>query len=85
MPDLADARTAEQVALLQTKVGEPGSGAVRYAAAMYLYGQDQMPVQMLEVYRACSKFDREDPIFVATFEGVEIPEIARPCVNEDTV
>lgn len=85
MPKFANARTAEQVALLQTKVGEPGSGAVRYAAAMYLYGQDQMPVQMLEVYRACSKFDREDPIYVASFEGVDIPEIARPCANKDAL
>lgn len=85
MPKFANARTAEQVALLQTKVGEPGSGAVRYAAAMYLYGQDQMPVQMLEVYRACSKFDREDPIYVASFEGIDIPEIARPCANKDAL
>jgi hypothetical protein len=65
-----------QMAFLQTVVGVPGSGAVRYAAAMYFHTEESMPHRMLEIYRVCSKFDQEDPLVVAKFEGVEIPPLA---------
>jgi hypothetical protein len=71
------AGTAEfdwQKALLFSEVGAPGSGAARYAAAMYFYNQARMSAEMLEIYRRCCKFDFEDPIDVAKYEGVtEIP------------
>ena len=65
-----------QMAFLRTDVGVPGSGAVRYAAAMYFHKEKSMPHHMLEIYRVCSKFDQEDPLVVAKFEGVEIPSLA---------
>lgn len=59
--------------LLSTQVGSAGSGAVRYAAAMYFYNLGKMPADMLEIYRRCSKFDREDPVDLAEFEGIDLP------------
>lgn len=66
-----------EVALLHEAVGGLGSGASRYGAAMYLYTQDAMPVEMLEIYRACSKFDYEDPIDMARHKGVDIPQVSQ--------
>lgn len=59
-----------QKTLLMTAVGLPGSGAVRYGAAMYFYQQGDMSAELLEIYRCCSKFDNEDPLDLARFEGV---------------
>lgn len=55
-------------------VGERGSGAARYAAAMYFYNEGTLSSGMLEVYRMCSKFDAEDPISVAVYEGISVPD-----------
>jgi hypothetical protein len=66
-----------QSGFLLANVGAAGSGSVRYAAAMYFYNLDMMPAPMLEIYRMCSKFDREDPIDLAKFEGVELPQFAK--------
>ncbi|MEO9575622.1 MAG: hypothetical protein ABJ263_00115 [Tateyamaria sp.] len=65
-----------QIALLHQAIGGLGSGASRYGAAMYFYAQHTMPASMLEIYRACSKFDHEDPIAMARHEGVDIPPIS---------
>ena len=65
-----------QKQLLTTDVGLPGSGRVRYGAAMYFYARGDMQADMLEIYRICSKLDREDPIQVARFEGVSVPSLA---------
>ncbi len=55
-------------------IGQPGSGAVRYAAAMHFYNQNRISAEMLEIYRRCCKFDEEDPIDLARFEGLtDIP------------
>jgi hypothetical protein len=62
-----------QKGLLLTDVGGDGSGAVRYAAAMYFYNLEMIPAGLLEIYRMCSKFDHEDPIGVAEFEGIALP------------
>jgi hypothetical protein len=63
----------QQFDFLCAHVGATGSGAIRYAAAMYFYNLDMMPAGMLEIYRMCSKFDREDPIDLAKFEDIELP------------
>ena len=42
--------------------GEPGSGFVRYAAAMYFHRRGMIGDETLEVYRVCAKFDCEDPL-----------------------
>lgn len=58
--------------LLNTEVGKSGSGSIRYAAAMYFYTHDLLSPELLEIYRACSKFDQEDPILIAEYENVEV-------------
>lgn len=76
MPAAPDPETLDaQIALLATPIGGQGSGAARYAAAMYFYTYDMMPLNMLEIYRCCSNLDSEDPIELAEFEGVELPSI----------
>lgn len=60
-----------QLALLRTAPGVPGSGALRYGAAMYLYQHSRMSAELLEIYRRCCKFDAEDPVDLARFEGIE--------------
>jgi hypothetical protein len=35
-----------------------------------------MSQEMLEIYRRCCKFDLEDPIDLAKFEGVAVPPVA---------
>lgn len=63
----------QQKALLFSNLGEPGSGAGRYSAAMYFYNQGCISVELLEIYRRCSKFDFEDPVKLARHEGLEAP------------
>lgn len=46
---------------LRTPLGEPGSGLVRYAAAMHLHQRGLLDPVSLERYRICSRLDREDP------------------------
>lgn len=62
-----------QRSLLSTTVGAKGSGAMRYGAAMFFYNIGLISDEMLEIYRRCSKFDREDPIDLALFEGITLP------------
>ena len=65
-----------QRSLLLSDVGPKGSGAARYAAAMYFYMRGEMSEQMLEIYRRCSKFDNEDALDLARHEGVRIPSVS---------
>lgn len=53
---------ARQLAYLRTACEEPGSGSVRYSAAMYFYWRGMISDETLEVYRVCSGIDRENPI-----------------------
>ncbi|MEM9046748.1 MAG: hypothetical protein AAGC81_18865 [Pseudomonadota bacterium] len=46
---------------LRRPLGEPGSGLVRYAAAMHLRQRGLMDDMTLERYRICSRLDWEDP------------------------
>ena len=60
--DEAERETEEQWALVNAPLGEEWSGRTRYAAAMYFYKGGEMDAEMLEVYRICSRLDREDPL-----------------------
>ena len=62
-----------QNTLLQTNIGNPGSGYVRYAAAMHFYKQGELSLELLEIYRICCKFDLEDPILIARKQGISVP------------
>jgi len=53
---------ARQKRFLETPQGEKGSGAVRYAAAMYFFQRGKMSERDLEFYRARSKVDGVSPI-----------------------
>ena len=69
------AQDSEQLADLNCPVGQAGSGGRRYAAAMYFYRTMRMTPELLEIYRRCCKFDDEDPIDLARFEGVSVPAV----------
>ncbi|MCB1451682.1 MAG: hypothetical protein KDJ67_16480 [Nitratireductor sp.] len=55
---------AMQIRLLNIPLGWPGSGMIRYGAAMYLHSRGQMDDALLEAYRICCKLDGDDPIEV---------------------
>lgn len=59
-----------QKTLLNYKLGVSGSGYIRYGAAMYFYNLGILSDEMLEIYRRCCKFDKEDPIDLARFEQI---------------
>ncbi len=63
----------QQLALLFAEVGQPGSGAARYSAAMYFYHLGFISISLLEIYRRCCKFDFEDPVKLAENEGIKVP------------
>ena len=65
-------KNKEQKTFLFSEIGISGSGFERYAAAMYFYKHGKISAEMLEIYRRCCKFDKEDPIHVAQFEGIKI-------------
>ena len=48
--------------LIKTPLGEPWSGRARYAAAMYFHKAGLMDSSVLEIYRALSRLDDEDPV-----------------------
>ena len=51
----------KQWQLLRSPLGEPQSGRVRYAAAMYLYNRGLIGEDLLEAFRVCAKRDDEYP------------------------
>lgn len=61
MPFTATDEERRERRLLDTPLGEKGSGRVRYAAAMYLHGRGLMGNAELEAYRICAKDDAADP------------------------
>lgn len=55
-----DDEDRRQYALLKTPLGKPGSGMVRYGAAMYFHRSGRLTTDLLEAYRICCKLDHED-------------------------
>lgn len=66
----ADREAAEQWVLVNTPLGEEWSGRARYAAAMFFYKRGEMDAETLEVYRICSRLDRQDPLPIVRDRGV---------------
>ena len=64
-----DVDLAENWALVKTPLGESWSGRARYAAAMFLYKRGLMNAETLEVYRLCSRLDRQDPLSLIRQRG----------------
>ncbi|MBM3616665.1 MAG: hypothetical protein FJX28_14965 [Alphaproteobacteria bacterium] len=52
---------AEAIRLLHAPLGQPGSGRVRYGAAMALWRAGLIGPEVLEVYRVASAHDKRDP------------------------
>ncbi len=65
---------------LHTPLGQPGSGRVRYAAAMYFHRKGCLSTEALEVYRICSPRDAEDPLQLLNQRGVadDLPRQSLP-------
>ncbi|NUB46232.1 hypothetical protein GEU84_017715 [Fertoebacter nigrum] len=59
---------------LATPVGQPGSGRLRYGAAMALYADGLLSAEALEVYRICAPLDAEDPAVLLAQQGLAVPE-----------
>lgn len=64
-----DAEWRLQWALVNTPLGESGSGRTRYAAAMYFYKAGAMSAEALEVYRLSARLDRQDPLPIIAERG----------------
>lgn len=63
--------TADQSArLIHEPLGRPGSGRVRYGAAMALYQAGLIGPGELEVYREAAAFDRRDPALMLAERGL---------------
>lgn len=60
----------EQWELVNTPLGEPWSGRARYAAAMYFHKSGELGAEALEIYRICSRLDREDPLAILRERGI---------------
>ena len=58
---------------LHAPLGQPGSGRVRYGAAMELWRQGRISAEVLEVYRIASPHDRRDPLTMLRDEGLPLP------------
>ena len=50
----------DPTAFLHVPLGEPGSGRVRYGAAMALYARGEISAEVLEVYRVAAAHDSRD-------------------------
>ena len=60
---------ARQKRFLEMPQGEPGSGAMRYAAAMYFFQRGMMSERELEFYRAHTKIDGVSPVTKLVLEA----------------
>lgn len=67
---------SDPAAFLAAPLGEPGSGRVRYGAAMALYAQGQISADVLEVYRIASAHDGRDPAATLREMGLAVPTFA---------
>lgn len=63
----------DPLTLLHTSLGQPGSGRVRYGAAMALYREGQITAEVLEVYRVASAHDGQDPVAICAERGLPLP------------
>lgn len=57
---------------LNGALGQPGSGRLRYAAAMQLHRMGLISPEVLEVYRICSPQDHEDPAGLLAARGLKL-------------
>jgi hypothetical protein len=75
--------TDDPALLIHAPLGQPGSGRVRYGAAMQLWQQGQISAEVLEAYRTSSPHDGRDPLAVLQAQGLPAPVL--PPVTDDPV
>lgn len=63
---------------LATPAGVPGSGRLRYGAAMHLNRRGRLSDEALEVYRICASLDSEDPRVLLSARGLA-GAVPAPC------
>lgn len=59
---------------LHAPLGQPGSGRVRYGAAMALYAAGRISPEVLETYRVTAAHDSRDPLAMLRERGLPLPE-----------
>lgn len=69
--------------LIHAPLGEPGSGWVRYGAAMALYREGLLSEPVLEIYRICSPLDHQDPAPLLSDKGLPMPPLPSPDASAD--
>jgi hypothetical protein len=67
------ATMTDALALLYAPLGQPGSGRVRYGAAMALWRDGLMSAEVLEVYRAAAAHDGRDPLKLLASLSLPLP------------
>jgi hypothetical protein len=76
------AQMSDPLHLVHTPLGEPGSGRVRYGAAMALHAKGLIPEAALEIYRICSPLDAQDPAPLLRERGLPpLPAPGVPCLE----
>ena len=58
------------LSLLKTPIGKKNSGYKRYAAAMHFFNNGLISENLLEIYRSCCKFDKQDPLKIAKLQKI---------------
>jgi len=66
----------EPLTLLHAPLGQPGSGRVRYGAAMALWRDGLISAEVLEVYRVASAHDARDPLQTLRDLGLPSPPVS---------
>ena len=66
----------DPASFLNAPLGQPGSGRVRYGAAMALYALGRITPEVLEVYREAAAFDARDPAVLLVERGLHPIQIA---------
>jgi hypothetical protein len=69
------ATMTDATGFLHTPLGQPGSGRVRYGAAMALWREGQISAEVLEVYRVAAAHDGRDPETVLQERGLPVPAL----------
>lgn len=59
---------------LNAPLGGPGSGRVRYGAAMDLWQSGRISAEVLEVFRVAAAHDSRDPFAILKERGLPLPE-----------
>lgn len=72
------ATMTDTLTLFFAPLGQPGSGRVRYGAAMALWREGAISAEVLEVFRIASAHDGRDPLVSLHEAGLRLPDSLQP-------